>query len=53
MKKEEIGLIAQLLAGMKDAIERLENAYKKKDAETLVSAKKEILQFQAEVNRLI
>ena len=53
MKKEDIGLIAQLLEGMKDAAERLEEAYRKKDAETLISAKREILQFQAEVNRLI
>ena len=53
MKKEEIGLIAQLLVGMKDSAEKLEEAYKKKDFEMLRSAKKEILQFQTEVNRLI
>lgn len=53
MKKEEIGLVAQLLVGMKDAAERLEEAHKKKDAAMLLSAKKEILQFQSEVEKLI
>ena len=53
MEKERINLIAQLLGSMKDDMERLEEAYKKNDAEMLASLKKEILQFQAEINRLI
>lgn len=53
MKKEEISVIAQLLVGMKDAVEKLEEAYKKKDFGMLLSAKKEILQFQTDVERLI
>ena len=53
MRKEEIGLIAQLLVGMRDAAEKLEEAYKKKDFELFNSAKKEILQFQTEIGRLI
>ena len=53
MEKERIVLIAQLLTGMKDAIEKLEEAVKKEDYENLASAKKEILQFQVEIKKLI
>lgn len=53
MKKESVGLIAQLLDGMRDALEKLEDAYKRRDDEMLVSAKREILQFQAEIKSLL
>ncbi len=53
MEKEDITLIAQLLTGIKDAIERLQEAEKKKDIERLNAAKKEILNFQTQINNLI
>jgi len=53
MEKEEIMLVAQLLTGMKDAIEKLEEAKKKKDPELLNAAKKEILNFQKQINEIL
>ncbi|MBI2631667.1 hypothetical protein HYW75_01555 [Candidatus Pacearchaeota archaeon] len=53
MEKEDITLIAQLLTGIKDAIERLEEGVKKKDAEKVTSAKKEILYFQSQIDSLL
>ena len=53
MKKEDISVIAQLLASMRDAVEELEIAYKKKDAEHLASAKREILEFQVSIEKLL
>ena len=53
MRKEDIGLIAQLLEGMKDAVEKLEVAYRKKDFEMLASAKMEILQFQSDIKKIL
>lgn len=53
MDKEDITLVAQLLTGIKDAVGKLEEAEKKKDLERLNSAKKEILNFQAQINKLI
>ena len=53
MKKEDISLIAQLLASIKDSVEELETAYNKKDAEHLASAKKEILEFQSSIEKLL
>ena len=53
MQKEEISLVAQLLGGMKDAVIKLEKAYKNKDAEMLASAKQEILRFQDEIKKII
>lgn len=53
MEKERITLIAQLLTGMKDGADKLEEAVKKEDYENLTSAKKEILQFQTEIKKLI
>ena len=53
MQKEDITLLAQLLTGMKDAVDRLEEAHKKGDVEQLAAAKKEILSFQKQVVELI
>ena len=53
MEKEDITLMAQLLTGIKDALEMLEEAEKKKDAEKLASAKKEILNFQKQIDSLL
>lgn len=53
MEKEDITLIAQLLTGIKDATDKLQDAQKKKDLEKLNAAKKEILNFQSQINGLI
>jgi hypothetical protein len=53
MEKEDIVLIAQLLTGIKDAIDRLEDAQKRKDLEKLSAAKKEILNFQKQIDSLL
>lgn len=53
MQKEEINLIAQLLTGIKDALDNLEKAQKKKDMEMMASAKKEILNFQEQIDNLL
>lgn len=53
MKEEDVNLIAQFLIGMKDALDGLEGAQKSKDAEKMAMAKKEILNFQAEISKLL
>jgi len=53
MKKEEILLLAQLLTGMKDAINLLDKAQKKKDLEGIASAKLEILNLQRQIDMLL
>ena len=53
MKKEDITLLAQLLTAMQDATDKLEKAYEEKDMEEIRSAKKEILNFQEKIDKLI
>lgn len=53
MEKEEISLIAQLLSSMNDAVDKLENAQKKNDMEMLASAKREIISFQKNIDKLL
>jgi hypothetical protein len=53
MEKEDIVLIAQLLTGMKDAVEMLAEAQRMKDLEKLNTAKKEILNFQKQIDELL
>ena len=53
MEKEEINILAQLLTSMKDAARKLEEAYRKKDAENRASVKNEILYFQEEIKKRI
>jgi len=53
MKNEDIVVIAQLLAAMKDAVERAAIAERDKDAEALNSAKREILVFQKQIKELL
>ncbi|MDO8508459.1 MAG: hypothetical protein Q7S27_02120 [Nanoarchaeota archaeon] len=53
MRKEEIDLMSQFLSGMRDAVFRLEEAERRKDKLKLDSAKKEILQFQLQIKRLL
>lgn len=53
MKKEDITTLAQLMTGMKDAINKLEKAQKEKNIESLNMAKKDILDFQKEIDKLL
>ena len=53
MEKEDITLVAQLLTGIKDALDKLEEAEKKKDADNLAAAKREILNFQEQIDKLL
>jgi hypothetical protein len=49
MDKEDIINAAQLLTGIKDELDNLENALKKKDAAKLGVSKKKILDFQSQI----
>lgn len=53
MEKEDIILIAQLLTGIKDILEKLRESEKKKEVERLNAAKKEILNFQSQIDKLL
>ena len=53
MKKEEISILAQLLSGMKDALEGLEEADRRGDVERISEAKKEIKNFQNQIDNLL
>ena len=53
MKKEDITLLAQILSGMKDSTKELEIAQKDKDAERLIKVKREILNFQKEIEKIL
>ncbi|MFH1802628.1 MAG: hypothetical protein ABH864_04200 [archaeon] len=53
MKNEDVMVLAQLLAAMKDAAEKLGISERKKDAEGLASAKREILTFQQQIKEML
>lgn len=53
MKKEDVAVIAHLLTGMKDAAEKLEEAQKEKDLEMVSKIKKEIMNFQRQIDELL
>ena len=53
MRKEEIMILAQLLTGIKDAIIKLEEAQKRKDLDRTSLAKKEIIAFQAQIDKIL
>ena len=53
MKKEDITLLAQLLTAMRDAVDKLEKAYEKKNMEELRAAKKQIISFQEKIDKLL
>ena len=53
MQKEDIGTIAQLLSGIRDALDKMEKAKRTKEIETFNEAKKEIIEFQEEIKKLL
>lgn len=53
MEKERILLLAQLLASMKEASGRLEEAVKNKDAEHVALIKREILELQEKADHML
>ncbi len=53
MEKEEIVIVAQLLTGIKDSLDALEEAKNKNNAERLSAAKKEIMNFQRQISKII
>lgn len=53
MKKEDVAVLAQLLATMKEVALQLETAIAKKDYSSVQSAKKEILELQKQVDRML
>lgn len=53
MNKEEIMLLAHLLTALKDAVRRLEDAQKRKDTESILTAKREILSLHAQIKTML
>tara|TARA_Y100000310_G_C20698107_1_gene827178 strand:+ start:6379 stop:6552 length:174 start_codon:yes stop_codon:yes gene_type:complete len=53
MEKSDVLSMAQLLTGIKDALDGLEKAQNKKDLEGMANAKREILSFQHQVERIL
>mgnify|MGYP001559550813 CR=1 FL=1 len=53
IKKDDVRDLAQLLTGMKDAILKLEKATAKNDTEQLFLGKRQILDFQKEIDKIL
>ncbi len=53
MKKEDLGILAQLLAAMSDAVDKLEKAEKNKDPEKVSKAKREIARLQDQIKKIL
>ena len=53
MKKDDITTLAQLLSGMKDAIDKLERAQKQKSIDDINAAKVAIIAFQKEIAKIL
>ena len=53
MKREEIAILAHLLTAIKDAIKELEKDQKTKDIERVALAKREILNLQTQIDRVL
>jgi len=53
MEKEDISILAQLLNSMKDAVNKLDYAQKQNDMKGVATAKREILKFQEEIDKLL
>lgn len=53
LKKEDITVLAQLLTAMKDVVIKMTNAEKNNDLEQIAIAKKEIINFQKQIDKLL
>lgn len=53
MKREDIAIVAQLLTSMRDAVDKLNEAQRKKSLERAQAAKKEIMRFQSQLDALL
>jgi len=53
MKKEDIPMVAQLLMSINEIIDKLGVAENKKDIEGITKAKREILNFQKQIDGMI
>lgn len=53
LDKNRLNLISQLLAGMEEAVEKLEASHKEKNTEEFERAKKEIIEFQRKLTKEI
>tara|TARA_Y100000310_G_scaffold340182_2_gene435082 strand:- start:932 stop:1099 length:168 start_codon:yes stop_codon:yes gene_type:complete len=53
MEKEDVTLLAQLLTGMKSAIEKIEKGQKKSDLESISFARKELIDYQAQIDKIL
>lgn len=53
IRKNDIRDLAQLLNSMKDAIKKMEKAKARNDAEQVMAGKKQILDFQKEIEKLL
>jgi hypothetical protein len=53
MKNEDLIAVAQLLAAIKETVEKLATAERNKEVDMLNSAKKEILTFQRQIQDLL
>ncbi len=53
MEKGDIIILAQLLTAMRDATDKLEIAYKRKNMEDLTAAKREIAELQGRIDKML
>lgn len=53
MEKEEIIVLAQLLNSIKESLQKLKEYIEKGDYEKVVSIKREVLNFQKEVSKIL
>ena len=53
MEKEDVVLLVQLLHTMQDLVTKLDEYYKKEDAEKLAQTKKEIMDLQQKIDKLV
>ena len=53
MEKGDIIILAQLFSALKDAIDRLDIAFKKKSMEDLAIVKNEIMELQSKIDMML
>lgn len=53
MEKGDIIILAQLLTAIRDAVDKMEIAYKRKSMEDLAAAKREIAELQSRIDKML